>query len=78
MFDKQKSSHPDFYLSYIQSALKRIENEQVHQRKDLSVINALLKTLMSDIGTQRQVDDYFESHETSPQTDEDNKRDDEG
>lgn len=75
MFEKYKSSDPDFYLSYIQRALKRIENEQVHQRKDLSVINALLKSFMSDIGTQRQVDDYFESHETSPQTDEDNKRD---
>ncbi len=39
--------------------------EQVNQRKDLSVINALLKSLMADIGTQKQVDEYFEKDDES-------------
>ncbi len=75
MFSNYKSREPDFYLLPIKTSLKRIENEQVHQRLDLSVINALLKSLMADIGVQKQVDDYFDKddheHETSPQTDTD-------
>ncbi len=72
MFTKTKSSEPDF--SFINQSLNRIEREQVHQRKDLSVINALLKSLLSDIGIQKQVDDYFErNNETSPQTEQVNK-----
>ncbi len=71
MFLKTKSSDPDLFFNNLTNSLKRIENEQVHQRKDLSIINVLLKSLMADIGIQKQVDDYFEKdlQETSPQTD---------
>ncbi len=69
MFTKQKSSDPDFYLVHIKRSLNRIELEQVNQRKDLSVLNVLLKSLIHDLALQKQVDDYFEADETSPQTD---------
>ncbi len=69
MLSFKKSSDPDFLTSNIIRSLKRIETEQVHQRKDLSVINALLKSMMADAGVQKQVDQYFEDDETSPQTD---------
>ncbi len=71
MLTFKKSSDPDFLTVKIYASLNRIETEQVHQRKDLSVINALLKSLLADIGIQKQVDEYFEKNETSPQTDHD-------
>ncbi len=76
MFTKTKSREPDFY--FINQLIHKTDlllKEQVNQRKDLSVINALLKTLISDIGIQKQVDDYYERDDTSeytstsPQTD---------
>ncbi len=68
MFTKTKSSEPDLYfIKQLESSLNRIENEQVHQRKDLSVINALLKALISDIGVQKQVTEYFEEDEHIPE-----------
>lgn len=73
MFTKTKSREPDFsFNNHITHLLDLLLKEQVNQRKDLSVINALLKSLISDIGIQRQTDDYYQSkldtHETSPQT----------
>ncbi len=70
----KKSREPDFLSNPIIHKLDLLLKEQVAQRKDLSVINALLKSLMADIGTQRQVDEYFEhdntsEYATSPQTD---------
>ncbi len=56
----QKSSDPDFFNKTILHKLDLLLKEQVNQRKDLSVINALLKSLRADVGTQKQVDDYFE------------------
>ncbi len=74
----KKSREPDFLSNPTIHKLDLLLKEQVAQRKDLSVINALLKSLMADIGTQRQVDDYFEKDDeseyisaaesTSPQT----------
>ncbi len=64
-----KSSNPDFLTTNLINSLNRIEKEQVNQRKDLSVINALLKSLIADLGVQKQVDDYFDKEETPPQTD---------
>ncbi len=69
----KKSREPDFLSNPITHKLDLLLKEQVAQRKDLSVINALLKSLMADIGTQRQVDEYFEQEDsseysTSPQT----------
>ncbi len=70
MLQFKKSNDSDFLNSKMISSLSRIEIEQVNQRKDLSVINALLKSLIADVGIQKQVDDYFEKDdETSPQTD---------
>ncbi len=74
MLLSKKSREPDFLSNPTIHKLDLLLKEQVAQRKDLSVINALLKSLMADIGTQRQVDEYFEKdHEeygaTSPQTD---------
>ncbi len=74
----KKSSDQDFLSNSTKITIHKIDlllKEQVAQRKDLSVINALLKSLMADIGTQRQVDEYFEKDDeleyapTSPQTD---------
>ncbi len=71
----KKSSDPDFLNSNTKITIHKIDlllKEQVNQRKDLSVINALLKSLIADIGVQKQVDDYFEEtaddDSTSPQT----------
>ncbi len=69
----KKSREPDFLSNTIIHKVDLLLKEQVAQRKDLSVINALLKSLMADIGTQRQVDEYFENdttseYATSPQT----------
>ncbi len=74
MLSFTKSSDPDFSNETIIHKVDLLLNEQVAQRKDLSVINALLKSLISDIGVQKQVDDYFEEdttndYATSPQTD---------
>ncbi len=74
MLSFKKSSKPDFYNENTKLTIHKIDlllKEQVAQRKDLSVINALLKSLIADLGVQKQVDDYFEQDEkeTSPQTD---------
>ncbi len=69
MLSFKKSSEPDFSNNNTKITIHKIDlllKEQVAQRKDLSVINALLKSLIADIGVQKQVDDYFE--ETSHQT----------
>ncbi len=66
MFTKTKSREPDFYfINQLPHKMELLLKEQVNQRKDLSIINALLKTLISDIGLQKQVDDYFERDTTS-------------
>ncbi len=80
MFTKTKSREPDFYfINQLTHKLDLLLKEQVNQRKDLSIINALLKSLIADIGVQKQVDNYFEHDDeseyitpqesTSPQTD---------
>ncbi len=78
MLTFKKSSDPDFlklkHSSLTVHKLDLLLKEQVEQRKDLSVINAMLKTLIADFGTQKQVDDYYDSP-TSPQTESDDKND---
>ncbi len=64
-------SHEDFHKILI-NQLKVIVSEQRHQRMDLADINRLLHFLVSDKKLQKQVDDYFEDDETSPQTDTEN------
>ncbi len=77
MLSFKKSSDPDFsndskYDFVIIHKLDLLLKEQVQQRLDLSTINSLIKTLMADSGIQKQVDDYFDERETSPQTDTEN------
>ncbi len=77
MLSFRKSSDPDFsndtkYDLVIIHKLDLLLKEQVQQRLDLSTINSLIKTLMADSGIQKQVDDYFDERETSPQTDTEN------
>ncbi len=55
--------------------LENIQTEQRHQRSDLAIILRLINGLINDLHLQKQVDDYFEDDETSPQTDQDNKDD---
>ncbi len=66
MLSFKKSSDPDFLTSTIKRKLDLILKEQVEQRKDLSVLNVLIHTLINHAKLQKQVDDYFD--ETSPQT----------
>ena len=74
MLQFKKSSDPDFLnYKHIDHLLNLILKEQVNQRLDLSAINAMIKRLQADSGTQRQVDDFYD--ETSPQTDPDDQKD---
>ncbi len=69
MLSFKKSSDPDFLTDSNKITIHKLDlllKEQVEQRKDLSVLNSMLKQLLIDKGLQRQVDEYFE--ETSPQT----------
>ncbi len=76
MLSFKKSSDPDFSNSNTNITIHKIDlllKEQVEQRKDLSVILALLKSVITNVNIQKQVDDYFdEKEETSPQTDTEN------
>ncbi len=45
-----------------------IQSEQRHQRQDNVQILYLLNKLLVDKNLQKQVDQYFEEDETSPQT----------
>ncbi len=70
MLQFKKSSDPDFLNSTLIHKLDLLLREQVEQRKDLSIINALLKAGFADTGIQKQVDDYFNetSHQTEQET----------
>ncbi len=59
MLSFKKSSEPDFSNETIVYKLNLLLKEQHHQRLDLSVINALLKTSYADKGVQKQVDDFY-------------------
>ncbi len=63
MLSFKKSSEPDFSNETIVHKLDLLLKEQVEQRKDLSVINALLNSMLHDAGLQKQVNDYFEDSE---------------
>ncbi len=53
--------------------LETIQTEQRHQRNDLAFITRKLLIIINDMKLQKQVDEYFDRDETSPQTDSDNK-----
>ncbi len=50
--------------------LETLLTEQRHQRIDLATISRDVKILINSANLQKQVDEYFEDDETSPQTDE--------
>ncbi len=65
-----KSSAEGFGL--IKNVFKKLEiiqTEQRHQRDDLAILLRNLDKLINSANLQKQVDDYFDQDETSPQTD---------
>ncbi len=46
-----------------------IQSELRHQRSDNVLILSMLSKLVTDKHLQRQVDDFYDDEETSPQTD---------
>ncbi len=69
MLQFKKSREPDLLNYTIIHKLDLLLKEQVEQRKDLSIINALIKSAHADAGVRAQVDEFFErDDETSPQT----------
>ncbi len=71
MLSFKKSSDPDFLNSTIRTSLNRIEKEQVEQRKDLSVLNVLIHTLINHAKLQKQVDEFFEDKKDIPDSEQD-------
>ncbi len=63
-------SEADFH-KIVFNKLDMLLAEQRHQRRDLSVLLRLVKTLEIDRNLQNTVDKYFDEDETSPQTDSD-------
>ncbi len=53
----------------ISNILEMILAEQRHQRQDNIQILFLLNKVLTDKNLQKQVDQYFDQDETSPQTD---------
>ncbi len=68
MFNYTKSPET-FNNSTIKHWLEILLNEQKHQRGDLATIKRQLHTIINSLALQKQVDEYFEEDETSPQTD---------
>ncbi len=67
-------SEADFH-KIVFNKLEMVLAEQRHQRSDLSEIKRFLQAMRNDLSLQKQVDEYFEDDETSPQTDPENKQD---
>ncbi len=73
---KFKSSEPDLKFD-IQSQFRIINGNILYLTREVDKLVRLAKVTEVNKGLQEQVDKYFEDDldETSPQTDEDNKRD---
>ncbi len=67
-----KSSDPDLQKMF--QYLETIQKNILYLTYRVDSLMKDMKVLVTDKGLQKQVDEYFED-ETSPQTDEDNKRD---
>ncbi len=61
-------------LQKISQSIETVQKNVLYLTYQVDWIRKTLKELVTDKGLQKQVDEYFED-ETSPQTDEDNKRD---
>ncbi len=67
-------SEADFH-KIVFNKLDVILTEQRHQRQDLTTIIRLITGIKIEKDLQKQVDEYFEEDETSPQTDQSTKAD---
>ncbi len=65
---KFKSSEPDLKFN-IQSQLRIINGNLLYLTREVDKISRLVQTLSVDKNLQATVDKYFDSDETSPQTD---------
>ncbi len=61
-------SEADFH-KIVFNKLDMVLAEQRHQRQDLTTIIRLITGIKIEKNLQKQVDEYFEEDETSPQTD---------
>ncbi len=65
MLQFKKSSDPDFLnYKHIELQLDLLLKEQRNQRLDLANINALIKSILANSSTQKQVTDFYESEDT--------------
>ncbi len=62
---------PQDFHKIIFNKLDMLLAEQRHQRSDLSILLRLVTKLGVNTSLQKQVDQYFEDDETSPQTESD-------
>jgi len=62
---------PNGLLKNVFNKLEIIQSEQRHNRSDISLVLSLLNKLVTNANLQKQVDEFFEDDETSPQTDQD-------
>ncbi len=67
-------SEADFH-KIVFNKLDMLLAEQRHQRIDLTALLRMSSKLLVDKDLQKQVDQYFEDDETSPQTESDDKND---
>ncbi len=73
---KFKSSEPDLKFN-IQSQFRLINGNILYLTREVDTLVRLVKRLGTDNRLQQQVDKYFEDDETSPQTDQSTKDDQE-
>jgi len=60
---------PNGLLKNVFNKLEIIQSEQRHNRSDMSMVLHMLNKLVINQNLQKQVDEYFDEDETSPQTD---------
>ncbi len=63
----KSSETPD--LLKLTTSIQMLLTEQRHQRADMATIKRQLHSIIVQLSLQKQVDEYFDSDETSPQTD---------
>ncbi len=63
---------PQDFHKIVFNKLDMLLAEQRHQRSDLAILLRLIQELINNTNLQKQVDEYFEDDETSPQTEPEN------
>ncbi len=67
---------PQDFHKIVFNKLDMLLAEQRHQRSDLALIIRKQEVIYNALALQKQVDEYFEDDETSPQTDPENTKED--